>query len=131
MNPAWRQVDRIIAERLTTARGQEVRPRDDCMQHGHNSGGHWMCRGRQSTTGAECRGTSLMYGFYIQARQVLVKWRQLGYDLATWETLPDLSKVDGAEAELERFHALHPIADEAEHVQKVLFFSKRMCLGRS
>ena len=49
----------------------------------------------------------------------MVKWRQLGYDLATWETLPDLSKVDGAEAELERFHALHPIADEAEHVQKV------------
>lgn len=131
MNPAWRQVDRIIAERLTTPRGQEVRPRDVCMQQGHESGGRWMCEGRQSATGAEDGGTSLTCGLYIQVPQVLVKWRQLGYDLATWETLPDLSKVDGAEAELERFHALHPIADEAEHVQKVLLFSKRMCLGRS
>jgi Chromo (CHRromatin Organisation MOdifier) domain len=76
-------------------------------------------------SGAEYGVTSL-----IGVPQVLVKWRQLGYDLATWETLPDLSKVDGAEAELERFHALHPIADEAEHVQKVLLvIMKRMYFG--
>ena len=70
-------------------------------------------------------------GLRIQVPQVLVKWRQPGYDLATWETLPDLSEVDGAEAELERFHALHPIAEEAEHVQKVLLVPNGMYLGRS
>jgi Chromo (CHRromatin Organisation MOdifier) domain len=56
----------------------------------------------------------------MQVPQVLVKWRQLGYDVATWEQLPDLKEVDGAAAELERFHSLQPIADEAQHAQQVV-----------
>lgn len=61
--------------------------------------------------------------FWPQVTEVLVKWRQLGYELATWERLPALEKVDGAEAELARLHALQPIADEAEQLIQVRLVS--------
>lgn len=44
VNPAWRQVDRIIAERLAVARGQEVRLRAIYMQRWHDSGRHAVQR---------------------------------------------------------------------------------------
>lgn len=50
---------------------------------------------------------------------MLVKWRQLGYDLATWERVQSLQHVDGAEAALERLRLLQPIADEAEELKQV------------
>lgn len=46
-----------------------------------------------------------------QAVEVLVKWLDLPYDEATWETLPDIEKLPGAEAALKRLRSLRPIGD--------------------
>jgi len=48
--------------------------------------------------------------------QYLVKWKGLGYDECTWESPADL--LPKFEAELARFHELHPIANELAQRKK-------------
>lgn len=44
-----------------------------------------------------------------QVVEVLVKWRESGYDLATWEELPAIEELPGAQPALERLRSLRPI----------------------
>lgn len=55
----------------------------------------------------------------LQVAEVLVKWRQLGYEAATWERLPALQGIDFADEALSRLRSLRPIAAEAEQMRKV------------
>ncbi len=44
-----------------------------------------------------------------QVVELLVKWRELGYDLSTWEELPAIQSQPGAQPALERLRSLRPI----------------------
>ena len=56
--------------------------------------------------------------------EVLVKWRELGYDLATWEELPAIQSQPGAQPALERLRSLRPIG------QTVRLWLRRQPAGR-
>lgn len=50
---------------------------------------------------------------------MLVKWRQLGYDHATWEQLSTLPRIEFADVALARLRSLQPITVEAEQLRQV------------
>lgn len=54
-----------------------------------------------------------------------MKWRQIGYDVATWERLPALQGVEFADKALKRLRSLRPIAAAAEELRQV----RRRCLS--
>ena len=52
-------------------------------------------------------------------QEVLVKWRELGYEHSSWERAATLQTVEGAPAAIAKLQALQPIASQAPELMKV------------